>query len=205
MDYFNENEQQLQNQTPPPAAPPVPGNEAAPVEPTGYTEFQEPQQAPVEPQPQANSFDYGTPVQPQQQANSIDYGTPVQPQQSAGSYDQNPQSGSYSYSNDNYQQVYQQPSTNSGTSIASLVLGILSLVLCCCGPIGMILGIIGLILALVSKKGKPFQSLALAGLITSGIGIVLGLIMTILYFNNDYSYYGGYNPYEIQRWIDDLD
>ncbi len=68
----------------------------------------------------------------------------------------------------------------NGMQIASLVLGILSIILgCCTSYIGCIFGIVGLILAILgNKQGK--NGIGTAGLICSIVGIVVGIIMTIL-------------------------
>lgn len=65
-------------------------------------------------------------------------------------------------------------------AIVSLILGILSILLgCCTGWIGALFGVGGIICAVfANKQGKT--GLAKAGLICSIIGIVLGLLITIL-------------------------
>lgn len=65
-------------------------------------------------------------------------------------------------------------------AIVSLVLGILSIVLgCCSGWVGSLFGIGGIICAVfANKQGKT--GLAKGGLICSIIGIVLGILITIL-------------------------
>ena len=65
-------------------------------------------------------------------------------------------------------------------AIVSLVLGILSIVLgCCTGWVGALFGIGGIICAVfANKQGKT--GLAKGGLICSIIGIVLGILITIL-------------------------
>lgn len=65
-------------------------------------------------------------------------------------------------------------------AIVSMVLGILSIVLgCCTGWIGALFGIGGIICAVfANKQGKT--GFAQAGLICSIIGIVLGILITIL-------------------------
>lgn len=70
--------------------------------------------------------------------------------------------------------------TTNVLAIVSLVLGILSIVLgCCTGWIGALFGIGGIICAVfANKQGKT--GLAKAGLICSIIGIVLGILITIL-------------------------
>lgn len=73
-----------------------------------------------------------------------------------------------------------------------LVLGILSLVFTCCNPVGLILGIIGLVISREGKRAyeanpsdyKDYGNLN-AGRIMSIIGIVIGgilIIWSIVYF-----------------------
>lgn len=67
----------------------------------------------------------------------------------------------------------------SGMSIASMILGILSLILCCVG-FGGLLGIVGFILGLIVLiKKKPGKGLAITGVITSIIGMLLSLLVVI--------------------------
>lgn len=65
-------------------------------------------------------------------------------------------------------------------AIVSLVLGILSILLACCSYIALLPGIPGIICAILSKKQNGKSGLATAGLVCSIVGIVLGIIMTIL-------------------------
>lgn len=89
------------------------------------------------------------------------------------------------------QQHYQQPPVTNGKAIASLVLGILSIISLW---IGLILGIIGIILA--SKALKEIanyhqggRGLAIAGLTTSIIGTSFyGLILLITVFFGLFAY-----------------
>ena len=68
----------------------------------------------------------------------------------------------------------------NGLQIASLVLGILSIVLACCTSyIGSIFGIVGLILAILGNKENK-NGIGTAGFVCSIVGIVLGIIMTIV-------------------------
>ncbi len=63
-----------------------------------------------------------------------------------------------------------------GYAVASLVLGILSIVLGCCWQIGIVLGIVGLILAIVAKKSGNTESICTAGLVLCIIGTAFGVI-----------------------------
>lgn len=72
---------------------------------------------------------------------------------------------------------YHEPE-RKGFAIASMVLGILSLVLCC--VYGGFLGIPGLIFGIVSlTKKESGMGMAVAGIITSSIGMVYGILMVM--------------------------
>lgn len=86
----------------------------------------------------------------------------------------------------------QAPPTDGGAT-AALVVGIASLVgAFFCSPVGLILGIVGLILGLMSRSRirasggqRGGDGMALAGAITGGIGAgisVLSLVITVLFY-----------------------
>ena len=89
----------------------------------------------------------------------------------------------------NNQTTYTGTITNAepfskGLAIASLVLGICSLLFaCCCTPLGIILGIIGVILGCIQKPdpatGKK-PGIAIAGIICSAVGIVGSIISAFI-------------------------
>lgn len=71
---------------------------------------------------------------------------------------------------------------NNGKSLASLVLGIISLVFIFFGTfafIGMILAIVGLVLGIQAKKESPNDGKAKAGVILSIIGLALCAITSL--------------------------
>lgn len=78
--------------------------------------------------------------------------------------------------NTNY--VPNQPSKRpNGFAIASLVCGILSLVLCCTGILGIPAGALSILFAVLSKrKGERLSGMCIAGIVTSAIGILLGIL-----------------------------
>lgn len=98
------------------------------------------------------------------------------------------------------QPVYQQPyavpvqSTNStsGLSIAGFVIGIVALVSSCIlSWISVLIGLVGLILAIVGQVKKK-SGMGVAAIIVSAIGIVLGIVFFCVYMYvivNDPSYY----------------
>ncbi len=64
-----------------------------------------------------------------------------------------------------------------GLAVTSLVLGILGIVFCWCLVIPLIISLCGLIMGIVSLvRTEQHTSLALAGVITSTIGLVLGFL-----------------------------
>lgn len=71
----------------------------------------------------------------------------------------------------------------SGLAIASLIMGIISFLVGCCVVPGIILGIISIILAIVSRKdtnGK-LSVMAIIGIICSVIGILGSIVSLIIY------------------------
>ncbi len=103
-----------------------------------------------------------TPVTEQPVNNYQDYTANVQPQAAATA------------------PVQTENKETNVLAIVSLVLGILSILLgCCTGWVGALFGVGGIICAVfANKQGKT--GLAKAGLICSIIGIVLGILITIL-------------------------
>lgn len=70
-----------------------------------------------------------------------------------------------------------------GLAIASLVLGILAIVLVCCNTyVAIVAGIVGIVLSVISKKNSGKSGMGTAGMICSIVGIVLAILMIILAF-----------------------
>lgn len=92
----------------------------------------------------------------------------------------------------NYQAPIQEPvvdNSSKAMAIASLVCGILSIVLMCCSYFGLICGIVAIVLAVVYKSKtvyKKFDGMSLAGLIcgiigtlTSGMFVIFALFAEV--------------------------
>ncbi len=70
---------------------------------------------------------------------------------------------------------------NIGFSIASMVCGILSLTCCCLTFFSLILAIVAIVFGVISLNSKyDGRGMAIAGIITGGIGIVVWLFVIIL-------------------------
>ena len=78
--------------------------------------------------------------------------------------------------------TYHQPLKNkqNNMALASLIMGIIGIVTSCCCFGGLIFGSLGIVFALLSKTQDRFEGNALAGLITSIIGLVVTAIVFIL-------------------------
>lgn len=74
---------------------------------------------------------------------------------------------------------------NNGLGIASMVLGIISLVTCWLWGLGIILGVLALIFGIIGRKrakrgGATNNAMAVAGITTGAIGIALGVLFLTL-------------------------
>ena len=88
-------------------------------------------------------------------------------------------------SNASHSSYYNQPTHRpygQGFAIASLILGLLSVTVGCCG-LGIPLGALGILFAIfVHRKGKRLDGTAKTGLTLSIIGFVIGVILTVYVF-----------------------
>ena len=87
------------------------------------------------------------------------------------------------FSGQSYHDPYSTPNTpltnnNNSMGIASLILGICSIAICCCYGVGAIPAIIGLILGILQNK-KNANGIATAGIILGIIGILLNAVYLI--------------------------
>ncbi len=136
-------------------------------------------------------YPQGNPVQGS--ASSAPYpqqGMPYQQpwqQQGGNPYPSNgyPPPGQPPYQQGYYQQpvvVNQLENKKDGLAITSLVLGILGIVFCWCLAIPIIICIIGLIMGIMSLvKTGQHSGIALGGVITSAIGLVLSFALLLLF------------------------
>lgn len=115
--------------------------------------------------------------------NNIPNGNTANQQQPnfSGQFQQQPTAGQSPYT---YNDTYSTPNTpltnnnSNGFGIASLILGICSIAICCCYGVGAIPAIIGLILGILQNK-KNANGIATAGIILGIIGILLNAVYLI--------------------------
>lgn len=90
----------------------------------------------------------------------------------------NPYTNSYSQPGQMPQMQVSQQNPGSGFAIAAMIVGILSMTLCCVG--GFLIGIVGIILGIVSMSRKESgRGMAIAGIVTSVIGILIGVFILV--------------------------
>ena len=75
-----------------------------------------------------------------------------------------------------------EPDGNMGLSVASMVLGIIALLICCIYPVALILGIISLVLGIIALKSETVggKGMAIAGMILSVIVIFSAAVLLLL-------------------------
>lgn len=102
---------------------------------------------------------------------------------SSANYDYNPdENASYAPEPAVYTEApTTQESGTIGFGVASLVLGIVSLVLCCCSRLSGVLGVLAVIFGIIHiAKHLPKKGLGIAGIITGAIGLIMGIVITVL-------------------------
>lgn len=76
-------------------------------------------------------------------------------------------------------QSTKQPAPKRGFAIASMICGILSLVLCCPG-VGLPLGALAILFAVLTRsKKQSMDSMTITGIITGSIGLFVSIVITI--------------------------
>lgn len=93
-----------------------------------------------------------------------------------------------------------QPAKNN-MATASMVMGIVSIVLSCCCFLGVIFAALGLIFACLSKVDEFFTGQAKAGLITSIVGLILSFVFMIVWIiflaSDGFPMAGGLSEFQI--------
>lgn len=116
---------------------------------------------------------------------------PVQNDQQFPPFQQSPysQPGFDQYPNNPVQyQNYNSPAKNNGAAdgcaITGMVLGIVSVVLCCLSWFDAVVGIAGIILSVFGMKSYKFKGCAVAGLVCSIAGTLLAVFVLLAMFDS---------------------
>lgn len=76
--------------------------------------------------------------------------------------------------------VETQPASK-GFAIAGMVCGIVSVVLVCCFfPVAILCAIAGIVLSIIALKKRQSKGMAIAGIITSAVAILISIIIVII-------------------------
>jgi hypothetical protein len=97
----------------------------------------------------------------------------------------------------------QQPygaAPQNGLGLTSMILGIVSIPTACCPYIGGVLGIIGLVFGFLGKKKVDSglannRGIAIAGIVTSAVGIAIAILFIILSV--------ALQDFDVQKWVED--
>ena len=121
----------------------------------------------------------------------------------------NPNNGGYNnpYMAPNQGSPYgqpQKPEKGCGFGIAALIIGILSMTLCCVG--GSLFGIIGIILGIVALCRKESKyGLAIGGIVTSVFGVLIGIymLMCVIFAGLAYDEIKDMDERELEQWLEE--
>ena len=64
-------------------------------------------------------------------------------------------------------------------AVASMIVGIFAMLTCCIPFIQFPLAVVTIVLVILSKKGKPFNGFAVAGLVLGILAVIISIGMTI--------------------------
>lgn len=79
------------------------------------------------------------------------------------------------------QPIVESQTDSKAFAIAGMVCGIVSVVLVCClFPVSILCAIAGIVLSIIALRKKQSKGMAIAGIITSGVAILLSIIMIIM-------------------------
>lgn len=89
-----------------------------------------------------------------------------------------------------------------GMCVASMVLGILSIVFCVVPFLSVPFGIVGLILGVISRHKDNSSAIAIAGIVTSIVGVALCVVIFMLIFTLAIPFRNGIFDTEFLKYID---
>ncbi|MBQ2802802.1 MAG: DUF4190 domain-containing protein [Lachnospiraceae bacterium] len=100
----------------------------------------------------------------------------------------------YQNSNDNTINGLERPNS---FAVASMILGILSIIACCTGVLAIPLGALGILFAVFTKRHKQsMPAMSVAGIWLSSLGILIGILFTA------YSFFIAFNDPQFLEQMD---
>ena len=118
--------------------------------------------------------------QSEQSTSSGDSPQMGQEQDAAGKSQSEPlQYGPVQYNSEEHSASYKN-GKDSGDSVACLICGILSIVLSCCGIVGLGLGVMSIIFFVQEKKKGGVSAMTTVGLVCGIIGLVIGVLRFVI-------------------------
>jgi uncharacterized membrane protein YkgB len=85
---------------------------------------------------------------------------------------QQPQEQPYNFTPPQHQET-------NGYAIASLILGVVSVVLCSCTCISIVTSILAIVFAIISRKGQPMEGKAIGGMVCGIIALVITIVSVV--------------------------
>lgn len=76
-------------------------------------------------------------------------------------------------------QPYGQPNQRNNLALASMIVGILSLLACCIPFVQFPLAVTTIVLVILSKKKRPLNGFAIAGLVMGILSVISSVLMTL--------------------------
>lgn len=96
--------------------------------------------------------------------------------------------GQQTYGQNYYTNIQEEPQKASGLAIASMVCGIISIVICCVWYLAAPLAIAAIVLGIVNNVKKlGGKGMAIAGIITGACGLLLVIALFVIVFAGIYS------------------
>ncbi len=93
-----------------------------------------------------------------------------------------------------------------GWSVASMISGVLSVICCCTGYSGIVLGLLAIVFAIISRRNLGyFDGMSISGLALGIIGFILGLALVIAMYTMDEEVFRQYIEEFLKEYENSLD
>lgn len=77
-----------------------------------------------------------------------------------------------------YSSVAPEEKQSNVFAIISMIAGIVSILCCCFGAVGIVIAVAAVVLGIISiKKEEPKKGMAIAGIVCGGVGLILAVVI----------------------------